>query len=304
MKLKKIREVLVQAIPQLNYEAHPVTIAGNQYTQLSSLSSLKNAIILLSRNNLFQAPTDFLSNSYLFQHTGEPIHISIPEGRDLALKINSIKDAATELLSILDTIVSEEKENVVYIRIPQVNDLQGLSAVSATLNKIFSQVLLDEEIGGTVKLESVENGSIWIEIFVGPGKALALVASLTYAAAFIYKEFQKGLMIAETRRTRKLANDKIEMLMKAQQVLLDDLIDSEAHGIENQFFSKSDPERILRIKNSIAMMSDEMKKGLELIPSGKTSDEVAKLFPNMKQLMTLMSPIKGIAASSKDEEGS
>ena len=216
--------------------------------------------------------------------------------------IHKIDLAAKELGIVLEEIMTDPKENTIYIKFPAINDLQDLSTASSTFNTIFSQIIFEEEIGGQIKIESVENGSVWLEIFVGSIKAVSIIGAIAYSAALAFREIQKALYIAETRRTRKLQNDKIESLQAAHKLLLDDLIDAEASHINNEYFSKADPERLGRIRNIIGMLSEEMNKGAEVHPSLKASEETVKLFPDMKNLPSMVSRIKEISAKADSKK--
>lgn len=146
----------------------------------------------------------------------------------------------------------------------------------------------------------MENGSIWLEVYLGTIKAVSLIGSIALSAALVFREYKKGLYISETTRTRKIGNDKLEELQKAHKLLLDDLMDAEAYSIHNGYFEKDNPERISRIKHTIKILSEEMEKGAEILPSKKIPSEIANLFPDMKNLPGLISKIKEIEKGDAD----
>ena len=63
--------------------------------------------------------------------------------------------------------VPEENQYSINIKLPEIKDFDQLSNVSRDIHIALSQVLFNDEINGETKIISVENGSIWINVFVG-----------------------------------------------------------------------------------------------------------------------------------------
>lgn len=301
MRLKEIKQTLEEVIPQLKISAEGVTINGSKFTRLSNLKEIRKAILKLIANNVFFEFATKLWDTEISNFSDDQITLDPSTASNIVVDINKLEGSAREFYSSLQDIVLDSKENTVYIKLATVNDLNDLSNTASVFSTIFSQIILEEEIGGQIKIESVENGSVWIEVFVGSIKAVSIIGAIAYSAALAFREIQKGLYISESRRTRKLDNDKIEYLQTAQKLLLDDLIDAEAHHINAEYFTKDNPERIARIKNVIGMLSEEMNKGAEVRPSLKASLDTTKLFPDMKNLLTMVSRIKEITNKKSED---
>jgi len=303
MRLKQIKQTLENVIPDLQIKIDQVVINGVKYTRLENLKAFRRAVLWLIGNNVFFDLAQNLLNSEVMQFTEEGINLEPQSAKLIIQNAESLRNAAMELNKILGGIVGPIKENSILIKLPEVKDLNDLAASAEAFNKILSQVILDEEIGGQIQIESVESGSIWLEIFVGSVKAVSLIAAIAYSAALAYREIQKGLYISESRRTKKIENDQLEALQKAQQLLLNHLIEAEAQNINAEFFSNDSPERIERIKLAINILSVEIQKGAEVKPSLNAPSEISKLFPDFKNLLALVSRVKEIPDRKDKKKG-
>jgi hypothetical protein len=294
MRLKEIKEIIDAVIPRLIIDAQTVTINGSPYMSFKKIQAFRMALNDLAKTALFKQTIDEIISDPVIQTTTNEIIANVNEGKLLVTKITNLESTARNISEALAPIVKEVKENTIYIKLADTRDFQDLANTAESFNKILSQTILDEEVGGQVNIQTVENGSIWLEVYLGSIKAVSVIGSIALSAAIAFREYKKGLYISESTRTRKLTNDKLEALQNAHKLLLDDLIDSEAAYIDSKHFEKSDPERIERIKLSIKMLSEEMDKGAEIQPSKKIPQEIAIEFPDMKNLPMLTSKIKEI----------
>lgn len=300
MRLNEIKEIIDEVLTTLKVSASNVTINGSGYLQVINVISLKKALNELSQTGLFKKEINEIKESSLFEFTGNTLNLTPSDGQQLMQRIQRLSLVASSLSSALASLIQETRENTIYIRFPDIKDFNDLSKASESFNKIFSQTILDEEVGGVIEIETVENGSIWFELYVGTIKAVSVIGSITLSAALAFREYKKGLYIAESTRTRKIKNNRLEELQKAHKLLLDDLIDAEAYSINNTYFEKDSPERINRIKHAIKTLSEEMGKGAEILPSKKNPSEISNLFPDMKNLPALISKIKEIEKGDTD----
>ncbi len=294
MRLKEIKEIIDSVIPGFVINTENVIIGGTTYLHFKNIIAFKKALAELRKTDLFESIIDDIISNPAINTTTNEINANFEVGHQLLTKINNLKITAVNLSEALAPIVKEASENTVYIKLAEVRDFSDLAEAANSFNKIFSQTILGEEIGGEVFIQTVENGSIWLEVSLGSIKAVSVVASITLSAALAFREYQKGLYIKESTRARKIKNDKAEALQAAYKLLLDDLIDSEAAFIESKYYEKEDPERIERIKLSIKMLSEQMQKGADILPSKKIPPEIASEFPDLKNLPMLTSKIKEI----------
>lgn len=72
----------------------------------------------------------------------------------------------------------------------------------------FSQAIFNDEIRGESKIVSVENGSIWFNVLVGPA-AVGVIASLAWSGAVIYRKILEGRLLEQQVHGLKVKNDSL-----------------------------------------------------------------------------------------------
>lgn len=195
----------------------------------------------------------------------------------------------------MDETTPAENSNSINIKLPPVKDFDDLANVSKEFHLALTQVLYIDEINGETKIESVDNGSIWINVLVGAA-GLAVVASLVWSAAVVYKKILEGKLLAEQVRSLKIKNDSLEDILKAQKEATSALIQAEAEHIQSEHFQEKIPENLERIKNSIKLFADIIDRGAEIHPAIVAPEQVSNLFPDMKNVVGIESKIKKLQA--------
>ncbi|GAI89905.1 unnamed protein product [marine sediment metagenome] len=143
-----------------------------------------------------------------------------------------------------------------------------------------------------MKIEKIEGGSIWIDVFVGSTVAINTIGCLAWSAAVIFKKIQEGKIIEQHVRSLKIKNDSLDDIKKAQKEELDVLVEAEAKSINDKFFKPENNEQIERIKNSIKLLSGQLQKGAEIHPPLEAPENVVNLFPKMPDILGIESKIK------------
>jgi hypothetical protein len=207
-----------------------------------------------------------------------------------------LDDVLKNFYLALELNLPAEDPSSINIKLPPVNDFSDLSQYSKDFHLALSQVLYLEEINSSIKIESVENGSIWLNVFVYGSIAIGLVGSLVWSAAVIYKKILEGKIMDEQLRGLKIRTDSMDDVRNAQKESLTQLIQAEAEFINSNAFKKNVPDNIERIKGSIKLLADLLDKGAEVHPAIGAPEEIANLYPNMKSLPTIESKTKLLSA--------
>lgn len=203
----------------------------------------------------------------------------------LRSKIDSLLDHYATVNRVLNFLSAPEiGENSISIKMSKVRDLDDLYKTAQDFNIIFSQLILNEKIGGFLEIKNVENGSVWLDVFVGTPLAVSVIGSLTWAAAVVYKKVQEGRVFAEYVKSLKIKNDSLSDMRSAQDALLKSMIEIEARNIETQYFGDGNNEQLERIKKSISLLANQIEKGSEVHPYLNAPEDVKNLFPDMKKL--------------------
>lgn len=190
--------------------------------------------------------------------------------------------------------VPNENINSINIKLPQINDFDELSKVSRELHISLTQVLYNEEIKGETKIVSVQNGSIWFNVYVGE-TAVIVAASIAWAAAVIYKKIQEGKLLEQQVRALQVKNESLEDVLKAQKNETNLMIQAESEHIQSEHFKLNAADNIERIKNSISVFADLIGKGAEIHPALVATENISNLFPDVSKLLGLESKIKRLA---------
>ncbi|MBP6455999.1 MAG: hypothetical protein KA275_04645 [Chitinophagaceae bacterium] len=290
--LKLIKQKLKNIIERLEWNERNMNDGMN--FSLSGLSNIRSAIYDFKKLNLFTSLIDSLESSAIYTTAYDTMNIKIQEAREIVATLNLLKTTSTNFLEVLKSTIPEEDVNSINIKLPHVDDFDELSKVSKEIHLGLTQVILNKEINGETKIVSVENGSIWFNVFVG-ASAVTLIASLTWASTVIYKKIQEGKLLSEQVRGLKVKNDSLEDILKAQKKETDIMIQAEAEFIASEFFKKKEPENIERIKKSISTFAELIAKGAEIHPSLVAPENVSNLFPDPTKLIGLESKIKKLA---------
>lgn len=217
--LKQIKIHLQDIIKRLDWKAENVSLGGNSgtVTKLSGLNNIRMVVNEISTLHLFDNIATALKQSVIFTTANNEMNVQISEGKDIINNLNSLKALSTNFLNILLKTVPEEDANSINIKLPNVSDFDELAKVSREIHIGLTQIIFNDEIKGQTKIVSVENGSIWFNVFVG-ASAVTVIASLTWASAVIFKKIQEGKLLAEQVRGLKVKNASIEDILKAQKL--------------------------------------------------------------------------------------
>lgn len=295
--LKLIKQQLQNILKRLEWKGENLTNNQGQTTmKLSGLTNIRSVINNIRTLNLFDGVVESLSNSVIYTTANDQMTVQLQEGRDIVANLTLLKTLSTNFLNVLLTTVPEEDINSINIKLPPVNDFDELSKVSREIHLGLTQVIYNDDINGQTKIISVENGSIWFNVFVG-APAVTVIASLVWASAVIYKKILEGKLLAEQVRGLKVKNDSLEDILKAQKAETDLMIQAEAEHISSEHFQENTPENIERIKNSITTFADLIGKGAEIHPALVAPENVSNLFPDPTKLIGVESKIKRIANS-------
>jgi hypothetical protein len=292
MKIKDLKNLFANVTPHLNPTYEETKAGQSTISKFSNLVKYRSAVIELETSELLQPQIKYIIEGPVFSTAKDSMDINISEGRQLKGNIDQLLTLSNTLSTSFNQLGGDTAPNSLSIRLPDVNDFNDLSEASKDFHKILSQSILDEEIGGEVKITSVENGSIWLEVFVGSSAAVTVIGGLAWAAAVVYKKIQEGRIIEQHVISLKIKNESLKEIQEKQAELLSELVNAEAANLVNENFSDNKPEKIERIKLSIKLLSDLLEKGAEIHPALNQPEKVKNLFPDMKNLLSLESRIK------------
>lgn len=301
--LKLIKESLRKVIGDFNFTVEIVAQTTNEnllIRTISGLTGIRKSLRKLEELNLFQLQTELLRQTLIFQTTADTVNIQGAEGARIAGKLEEIKSMIITTLEVLIPNVPEEDPNSVNIKLPPLNDFNDLSKISRDLHLAITQVIYAPEVSGESKILSVENGSIWVNVFVG-ASALSVLASLFWSGAVVYKKIQEGKILKEALRSLKTKNDSRDEILLAMKEEILIMVEAEAMYLQREHSLSGEAENIERIKNSIFLMAELIGKGAEIHPSLMAPESVSNLFPEISRLPSIESRIKKLNVSEPEK---
>lgn len=289
--LKQLKFSLKEILNRLVWQAEQIQQGQKYILKFSGLNNLRRLINDIDALGLFDTVVLSIKNSAIFTTSDDQMNVEMAEGQSIIGNLNQLKILLTNFLNLLLKTIPDEDPSSINIKLPQINDFDELSKVSREFHIALTQIVLNEEIGGETKIKSVENGSIWLNVFIG-ASAIQVLASVVWAAAVIYKKIQEGRMLEQQVRALKVKNDSLEDILEAQKAETTFMIQAEAEHIQSESFSQSAPENIERIKKSISIFADLIGRGAEIHPALIAPENVSNLFPDPSKLIGLESRIK------------
>jgi hypothetical protein len=295
LTLREIKLKLEIGFEGLNFHVVQVTNNAGLHT-LSQLNSLRQSLNILYETGLFNDEIEEIMHLSFYKSTTDTIAVTTAELNTLRSNTEHIKVVSEGMIHALNIVVPNEEQYSINFKMPKdVNDFTSLASVCISIDKVLDQLIINETIKGEKRIMSVENGSIWFNLFVGEF-ASRLIGKVAWASAVIFNKASEVRANQEFNRGLKMKNEAIEEMVKIHKVYIDKLITAEAELISNDEFkdSKDKHEETQRIKLAIIEFSDLIFRGAEIRPAINAPEQVSNLFPNYSKLIGTQSKIKEI----------
>lgn len=292
MKIKELRNVFSELMTELSigFKQNP-----NNTNEFSKLKNFRNAISKLETTKLLTNETDNIRKSAIFITNNDTTILNSTEGNKLKLQTDNLIKLVKSLNDTFEKLGGEVNDNSVSIKLPEVTDFDDLSKFSSEFHKVLNQSIVNEQINGQVRIDSVENGSIWLDVYLGSAAAVTLIGGLAWASAVVFKKIQEGRLFEKHVQSLGIKNESIKEIQLKQKEALNLMIEAEADNLYNDNFEGDNNEQIERLKLSIKMFSNLIDKGAEIHPALNQPESVKNLYPEMTNLKNLESKIKKIA---------
>lgn len=294
MKLKEIKQIIQAELPNLKIQTEQQTHGNQTYQVFKEAAKYRKAVENISETGLFINEINHLRNTLLFTSSQGNVKIVNNESRPVIDLIDRLLILVNGFLESLKEVIPQELPESISIKLPNVKDFDSLSKAAADFHKVLSQTILSEEIGGKIEIKNVENGSIWLDVFLGTSAAISLVGGLTWSAAVVYKKLQEGRILEKQVKALDIKNASLKEIQEKQKELLNQVIEVEANHLHSENFSSKDHEQVERLKHSIRLLAELLDKGAEVHPALQAPEQVSNLYPDFKKLGTIQSQVKQI----------
>jgi hypothetical protein len=293
--LRELKNSLSEAYEVLSWEVREHN-TNTSVSLIYNANVVRTSVETIEELGLFEALINEIKSSPLFKLSGDTIRMSNAEAIEVNRLLNQLNDLADSLLTFLAQVVINEDPLSINIKLPNVKDFNDLAEHSRNLHLAFTQVIYLDDVNGDLKIESVENGSIWLNVMLYGAITGTVVASLIWSAAVVYKKILETKVLEQQLRGITIRNDSLEDVLQGQKASIANLIQSEAEHVNSTSFKTNEPENIERIKGSIRLFAELLDKGAEVHPAIGAPEQVSNLFPNMKALPTIESKTKQLSA--------
>ena len=186
MGLSSIIQDLSEVIERVSKfkESAEITSSGPTSNKTSlwifkNIDELRIGITILDKVGILSDQVSALKDTAFFQTGSKQLSIVHGEGNTLVTKVDQLYILVVELEKTLKGLLPGIKPDSIRIKLPPTSDFEDLSSISSELHKIFSQSIYHDDIDGQVEIMSVENGSIWFNVFLGSAAAVTLIAAVT-----------------------------------------------------------------------------------------------------------------------------
>lgn len=268
-----------------------VTIAENNKSKLTPMHivnyhSLETAFMNLNSIPVFQAATKDICYwlSYYKNIDDNQHFVTVEAGNSIKRAISEIKSTASIIIEFLDMLGFGESEQGFDVKMPPTDDFDQFASDISKLQKTLKQCPYFNVDGETVKIRSVDKGSIWLNFAVitaGTTALLRNIAKFIDECIKIRSHYNITKQQEEIYRHMKLKNDFLEELEKTNKLIYDELVNESIARLRQEIsdISLTDNESISRLRYCIDNCVDLLDRGMEIYSSIDAPQEVKDLFP-------------------------
>jgi hypothetical protein len=254
---------------------------------------LKGISFIEGLNFLHQELQGIKNLDFFYNYTGNDISFDSQVHGQVTTALTRLKNRVKEFITIFKSIINDESEFELHIKLIEHNSLGDLGDELKILDKVINQLITHKKINGTYKFSSFDLGTTWVYIVFSSAPALLIIASAVWSACVIRKKWLEGNLLLENIRQMKIKTESLKDIQETNEKLLRDLTENEAKNIlsENDL---DDPEHEYkeRVIYAIKTLSDLIDKGAEIHPAIMAPEEVKNLFPDFSSLDLIESKTK------------
>ncbi len=302
MRLRDIHSILIRTSDDLTVQIESVGGPQQQQQNNRRISNFRKAIdgtaLIRSAGVLEYLCDEVLAIEEAADSKRSTLVVPIDTANRLHSALTRLKEQADLLSGALASVLGPDEPETVAIKIPENLDLVGAAKILQELDEVLSQSLLNDYVKGNVVLEGFDRGSEWLLLALG---SLTAVNVLGQMVRLHFSIEEKKLDIEAKReivRGMKIKNESLEDFESALKKELDLHLRIELDSVykAGKIPKKANEER-QRIKHSIEIFGELLRKGLEVQPSLATPEKSRVLFPQVPRYLKEV-----LALPEKNEE--
>jgi len=256
-----------------------------QTNKIGNLNDFKEFLNIVEILPFFHEHIELIKQTDIFSTSLNEIKVTESEYKKIHLSAMYLVQAADALSQVLSSILPEQKDNVISIKLPSSNDLPHIIKWLSDFEKSINQIITNKKIKGQLHINSWESGSFWVELVLGSQAAVSLVAGLAWSAAVISKKFKEGKLLEQHIKSLEIKNESMRDFLEKQKIATDLLIEQEVRHLQIEHFgSDEDNEQFERLKLAAKTFAELIQKGAEVHPALSAPEQVQNAFPNYKNI--------------------
>lgn len=297
MRLREIQKKLLNIVDILVVGSTQRLGPTPPQFQLSNILVANQGIRVLEEIGLFEKEIEGLKTTDFYDSPNDVIIVNQQDNGKIIGLISEVKSAVVILLKALDQALGSSElpgDSTVSIKFDKLKGFDDLELVITQLKKAIQIPLSEYKEGGEIKIINFDSGSFWIDIMVPASSCVALIGSIAWAGAVIYKKWLEVYAFKQYVKGLEIQAEHLQVLADAAKKKIDLDIEAEARLIQNEFLTPGDNEQLNKLKMSIKESSKLIQKGVEIKPALTAPEKITNLFPKYKPLELLESKIKKI----------
>lgn len=278
MRLREIKFLLAKYSDKIVYQEQQLN-NGNSY-RVIGLEKAINAINQLSVLGFLDPDIERLKQfDTVYYSKSKDDQMILEKATHFEVKniIRIAKEKTEGFQALIANSISEHKDDIVSVKLPEYNDLNDLSVFFKNLNQALKTGLMNDEIKANYHLQSFDTGSMWVDIAVTSGAAIKFLGEIIKTAMSV-KEQSYQLQASKTHLSMlKIKEETLKDLQAAVDVQLDAIVEAETQRLKGE--KEIDPEALNDIKHSVKTFSQLINEGAQFHPSLDAPQEVSESFP-------------------------
>lgn len=240
---------------------------------VKNFSNLIEALTQLSKQSWVKDDTSIVKElNKEYGGDSKTIEISPEQHNSLSTLINSLNTRLPVFYGLINTIVDEQDEQIVNIKLPvkNIKDLDSLNEFNKELQEVFKLVVKHHGFGGDIKFEGLDVGTSWYKILI--------VGHLFVYPAFIESINIAHELISLRKEWYESENTRIDVEIKEQK-LATDITDADIVAYVDEKIDKKLEKKVESLlketldkeetkEETISSIKKGIKKAISLIEKG------------------------------------
>jgi hypothetical protein len=240
MRLREMVYTLNLDLPKLQTPTKQEALPGTNVAgvQISGLDGVRSAAASLSKISALRASALEVLQQPFAKHLLDGVWMPQAEYDQLRMKLFALRDAATLLLQALLASTSQQRPNVVSVRLPHPKDLSGLED-SVKFLKIGLEHPIAVLLGESIEFDAFDVGTEWLDLLALTDATVSCTLGLWWAALRVQQKRAEVGKTQEEARSVALDNNHKEVVDKTFARILER---AEEHIVE-ELVGKCAPDK-------------------------------------------------------------